>query len=150
MNSACNMECPLCFANAGAGFSLTLNEVEAILDNFVATEGQPEVVQFSGGEPSIHPEIISMIKAAQARQIPHVMLNTNGKRIAQDDAFLAELAEVKPSIYFQFDGFESETYRVIRGEPELLSREAPRTGSPGRDRVSGHPCPGHRARCQRA
>jgi tetraether lipid synthase len=123
VNSACNMDCPLCFASAGAGFSLTLNEVEAILDDFVAREGQPEVVQFSGGEPSIHPDIIPMIKAAQARRIPHVMLNTNGKRIAQDDEFLAELAEIKPSIYFQFDGFESETYRVIRGEPGLLAEK---------------------------
>jgi hypothetical protein len=38
------------------------------------------------------------------------MHNTIGKRIATDDRFLAELAEVRPSIYFQFDGFDSETY----------------------------------------
>ena len=59
------MDCPLCFANAGHGFSLTLSEVEEILDHFVATEGNPEVVQFSGGEPSIHPEIIPMLRAAK-------------------------------------------------------------------------------------
>lgn len=123
VNSACNMHCPLCFANAGAGFSLTLSEVEEILDHFVATEGRPEVVQFSGGEPSIHPEIIPMLRAAKARQIPHVMLNTNGKRIATDDSFVAELAELQPSIYFQFDGFEAETYRVIRGEADLLDEK---------------------------
>src|SRR6266487_3731200 len=51
VNSACNMDCPLCFANAGAGFNLTLEEVEGILDHLVETEGNPEVVQFSGGEP---------------------------------------------------------------------------------------------------
>ena len=55
VNSACNMTCPLCFANAGAGFNLTLGEVEEILDHFVETEGNPQVVQFSGGEPSITP-----------------------------------------------------------------------------------------------
>src|SRR6266480_2261545 len=53
VNSACDMDCPLCFANAGAGFNLTLEEVEGILDHLVETEGNPEVVQFSGGEPSI-------------------------------------------------------------------------------------------------
>ena len=88
VNSACNMECPLCFANAGAGFNLTLEEVEGMLDHLVETEGHPEVVQFSGGEPSIHPQIIEMIRAAKQRQIMYVMLNTNGKRIAEDDAFL--------------------------------------------------------------
>jgi len=69
VNSACNMNCPLCFADAGRGFNLTLEEVEAILDHFVATEGNPQVVQFSGGEPSIHPQIIPMLKAALARNI---------------------------------------------------------------------------------
>jgi len=42
VNSACNMQCPLCFAKAGAGFSLTLEKVEEILDGFVRTEGYPE------------------------------------------------------------------------------------------------------------
>jgi len=51
------------------------------------------------------------------------MLNTNGRRIAHDDDFLAQLAEVKPLIYFQFDGFESETYRLIRGEADILAEK---------------------------
>ncbi len=123
INSACNMECPLCFADAGAGFNLTLEEVEGILDHLVETEGNPEVVQFSGGEPSIHPQIIEMMKAAKKRNIRHVMLNTNGKRIADDDVFLRQLAELHPSIYFQFDGFTPETYRVLRGEPDILPQK---------------------------
>ncbi len=123
VNSACNMECPLCFANAGAGFNLTLEEVEGMLDHLVATEGNPEVVQFSGGEPSIHPQIVPMMRAAKARDIRYVMLNTNGKRIADDDEFLADLADIRPSIYFQFDGFASETYRILRGEPDILEQK---------------------------
>ncbi|BCL77782.1 radical SAM protein [Ktedonobacteria bacterium brp13] len=123
VNSACNMDCPLCFANAGAGFNLTLEDVEGILDHLVETEGNPEVVQFSGGEPSIHPQIIDMIKAAKKRNIRHVMLNTNGKRIADDDEFLRQLGELRPSIYFQFDGFAAETYRVLRGEPDILPQK---------------------------
>jgi uncharacterized radical SAM superfamily Fe-S cluster-containing enzyme len=113
----------LCFADAGAGYNLTLEEVEDILDHFVATEGDPEVIQFSGGEPTIHPQIIEMMQAAQERNITAVMLNTNGRRIAYDDAFLAQLAEVKPLIYFQFDGFDPQTYRIIRGEADLLAEK---------------------------
>ncbi|MGD9934593.1 MAG: radical SAM protein [Dehalococcoidia bacterium] len=120
VNSACNMDCPLCFANAGAGFNLSVEEVEDILDRFVDTEGNPEFVQFSGGEPTIHPQLPAMLRAAKARGIPHVMINTNGRRIATDDAFLAEIAEIRPSIYFQFDGFEDATYVAIRGEPGLF------------------------------
>lgn len=123
VNSACNMDCPLCFADAKPGFSLSLEEVEAMLDDYVRTEGNPEVVQFSGGEPTIHPQIIDFVRAAAARNITFVMINTNGKRIAKDDRFLAELNEVRPSLYFQFDGFDSNTYRVIRGEPDILEEK---------------------------
>jgi hypothetical protein len=123
VNSACNMDCPLCFAEAGPGFSLTVEEVEAMLDDFVRTEGSPEVVQFSGGEPTIHPQIIDFVKAAKDRGIPFVMINTNGKRIARDDRFLEQLNQARPSLYFQFDGFDAETYRIIRGEPGILEEK---------------------------
>jgi uncharacterized radical SAM superfamily Fe-S cluster-containing enzyme len=123
VTSACDMDCQLCFADAGAGFKLTLKEVEEILDGFVATEGAPEVVQFSGGEPTIHPQILPMLRAARARDIGMVMLNTNGRRIARDDDFLAELADIRPAIYFQFDGFEPATYGRLRGEPNLLNEK---------------------------
>ena len=68
VNSNCNMDCPLCFSEARPGFSLTLEEVEQMLDDLVRTEGNPEVVQFSGGEPTIHPQIIEFVRAAQARR----------------------------------------------------------------------------------
>jgi uncharacterized radical SAM superfamily Fe-S cluster-containing enzyme len=123
VNSVCNMNCPLCFSEARPGFSLTMEEVEQMLDDFVRTEGAPEVVQFSGGEPTIHPQIIDFVRAAKSRGIPFVMINTNGKRIARDDRFLEQLNEVRPSLYFQFDGFDSETYRVLRGEPDILEEK---------------------------
>ncbi len=123
VNSTCNMNCPLCFSEARPGFNLTMEEVEQMLDDYVRTEGTPEVLQFSGGEPTIHPQIIDFVRAAKARGIRHVMINTNGKRIASDDRFLAQLKEVWPSIYFQFDGFDCETYRIIRGEPDILEEK---------------------------
>jgi 7,8-dihydro-6-hydroxymethylpterin dimethyltransferase len=123
VNSACNMSCPLCFSTAGPGFSLTLEEVEAMLDELVRTEGTPEVVQFSGGEPTIHPQIIEFVTAAQARGIRFVMINTNGRRIARDDDFVAQLAEVKPSFYFQFDGFGRKTSLALRGEADIVDEK---------------------------
>jgi uncharacterized radical SAM superfamily Fe-S cluster-containing enzyme len=61
VNSGCNLDCPICFANAGVGFSLTMEQVEFMLDRFVETEGDPGVIQFSGGEPTIHPDLMQMI-----------------------------------------------------------------------------------------
>ena len=119
VNTACNLNCPVCFANAGIGFSITLAQAEGMLDRFIEIEGDPEVIQFSGGEPTIHPQLLEMIQAAQDRGVRQVMVNTNGVRIARDDKFLESLARLKPVIYFQFDGLRRETYRTIRGEDLL-------------------------------
>ncbi len=117
VNTGCNLACPTCFANAGAGYNLTMEEVELMLDRFVKTEGDPEVVQFSGGEPTLHPLLFDMIRMAQDKGIRHVMINTNGRRIAQEPAWARRLAELNPMIYLQFDGLEDDTYLKLRGEP---------------------------------
>ena len=78
-----------------------------------------------------------MMRAAQQRGIPNVMLNTNGKRIATDDLFLAELAEVRPNMYFRFDGFDSGTYRIILRRAIYPSEEAEGAPPAGRDRLHG-------------
>ncbi len=122
VNTACNLDCPICFAESGTrqnghGFSLTLEQVEAMLDSFVRAEGEPEAVQLSGGEPSIHPEILDMLAAAKRRGIPLVMLNTNGIRLARDPRFAPALAELGIHVYLQFDGFEESTQLAIRGKP---------------------------------
>mgnify|MGYP000026399833 FL=1 len=119
VNTGCNLNCPVCFANAGVGYSLTMEQVEFMLDRFVETEGDPEVIQFSGGEPTIHPDLMEMIQAAKDRGIRQIMVNTNGVRIARDDKFLDDLAKQNPVIYFQFDGLRPETYLTIRGEDFL-------------------------------
>jgi uncharacterized radical SAM superfamily Fe-S cluster-containing enzyme len=119
VNTACNLNCPICFANAGIGYSLTMEQVERMLDRFVEIEGDPEVVQFSGGEPTVHPQLLDMIQAARDRGIRQVMVNTNGVRLARDDRFLESLAKLEPVIYFQFDGLRRETYETIRGEDLL-------------------------------
>ncbi len=125
VNSACNLDCPLCFANSGThnahNFELTFEQVNFMLDKFVAAEGNPEVIQFSGGEPSLHPRILDFIELAQQKGIGYVMLNTNGLRIARDDKFLAGLQRLKPHIYLQFDGFDPETNQILRGKPDLVT-----------------------------
>ncbi|MHA7703775.1 methyltransferase domain-containing protein [Mycobacterium sp. ML4] len=123
VNTHCNLDCPICFADSGHqpdGYALTLTQCEKMLDTLVEAEGEPEVVMFSGGEPTIHKQILDFVDAAQARPIRTVIVNTNGIRLASDRRFVAHLAERnRPGrpvhIYLQFDGVEETTHRQIRG-----------------------------------
>ena len=104
-----------------------------MLDAFVAAEGEPEAVQLSGGEPSIHPQILEMLAAAKARGIPLVMLNTNGIRLARDPRFAPALAALGIHVYLQFDGFDDATHLAIRGRrlQEIKQRALDRCAAAG-------------------
>jgi len=123
VNTGCNLDCPICFADSGHqpdGYSITVEQCAAMLDAFVAAEGEPEVVMFSGGEPTIHKHLLDFVDLAQARPIKAVNVNTNGIRLASDRQFAAALGERNQdgrivNIYLQFDGFEERTHNEIRG-----------------------------------
>ena len=119
VNQACNLACPVCFANAADvhGSHRPLAEIEAMLDALVASEGEPDLVQISGGEPTIHPQFFEILDAVKARPIRHVMINTNGLRIAQEPDFVDRLASYTPrlEVYLQFDSLSDEALMDLRG-----------------------------------
>ena len=127
INDACNLSCPVCFADSSPQRTRhrTLAEVDAMLETLVASEGSPDLVQISGGEPTIHPQIIAVLQLAKSKPIRHVMLNTNGIRIATDKAFVAELAALKPGfeVYLQFDSLRREALENLRGADLRKVRE---------------------------
>jgi uncharacterized radical SAM superfamily Fe-S cluster-containing enzyme len=128
VNSACNLDCPVCFADSGRHhpdhFSLTREQFARMLEAFVAAEGEPEVIQLSGGEPTIHPQILDFVAMARERGVRIVMVNTNGIRLARDRAFAGELAALGAHVYLQFDGLAEATHLAMRGRDlrELKAR----------------------------
>jgi uncharacterized radical SAM superfamily Fe-S cluster-containing enzyme len=115
----CNLECPICYASSGpsrTGYR-PIQQIEQMLDTIVRNEGRPDVVQVSGGEPTLHPDFFRVLDLARQRPIQHLMLNTNGIRIARDDGFAERLAEYMPGfeIYLQFDSFEASALKELRG-----------------------------------
>lgn len=115
----CNLRCPICYANSSPEREQfrSLETIETMLDAIVANEGEPDVVQISGGEPTIHPRFFDILDAAKRRPIKHLMVNTNGLRIASDPAFAERLASYMPGfeLYLQFDSFEEKALRELRG-----------------------------------
>ncbi len=115
----CNLTCPICYADSSPerqGFR-PLAQIERMLDAVVEAEGEPDVVQLSGGEPTLHPDFFAVLAAARARPIRHLMINTNGLRIARDPEFIERLAEHRQGteVYLQFDSFERAALEELRG-----------------------------------
>lgn len=119
VTDACNLRCPICYAESGPErqHHRSMSMIESMLDAIIANEGEADVVQISGGEPTIHPEFFAILDAAKKRPIRHLMVNTNGIRIARDEAFAQRLASYKPlfEIYLQFDSLQAQPLELLRG-----------------------------------
>lgn len=130
----CNLSCPICYADSGAEeFSSkdlqrrhrSIEQIEHMIENVVANEGEPDIVQISGGEPTIHPEFFQILDFAKSKPIKHLMINTNGMRIAIDREFCDRLSQYMPGIevYLQFDSFEADALKELRGADVRAIRE---------------------------
>ena len=123
----CNLQCPICYAASGPSRQSfrSLAQIEQMFDAVIRNEGEPDVVQISGGEPTLHPEFFTVLDMAKARPIKHLMVNTNGIRIAQEEAFAERLAKYMPGfeIYLQFDSFEQRALMALRGADLRRVRE---------------------------
>lgn len=119
ITESCNLTCPMCYASSGPGGKhLRLSDCCNAIDQLVAYEGRAEILQLSGGEPTVHPEFEEIFRYACGQAIDVVMINTNGIRIARDERLRELLAELRKrcEVYLQFDGFRGEEALALRGE----------------------------------
>lgn len=125
ITTACDLECPVCFADAGGNGHRSLAEIESMLDACVqSANGKPDILQISGGEPACHPQLIPVLRAAKARPFRYVMLNTNGLAIADERLSCADLKSLGHGfeVHLQFDGLDDAVYATLRGRA-LLDRK---------------------------
>jgi hypothetical protein len=120
ITSQCNLTCPACFTQSSPAASLYLpldQVLRAVETAIEREEGRLDVVMLSGGEPTVHPHIRDIVERLAALPITRIIVNTNGTRLASDDAFLDFIASYRDrvEIYLQYDGQRESTHRYLRG-----------------------------------
>jgi len=123
ITDGCNLSCPMCYAVSGPGQRhKSLEDIKLAIDRLVLAEGRAEVVQLSGGEPTLHPQLLAAVEYALQQPIDYVMINTNGIRLAKDAELVERLAEHRHrvEIYFQLDALDDSQIEQLRGEAGLL------------------------------
>lgn len=115
----CNIKCATCIAGScpGGQMYISLEDMNKIIDTLYLEKETIDLLMLSGGEPTIHPQIFDIIDLCKRRGVRHLMIISNGVRIAKDENFVKELAKRKQNleIYLQFDSLRSESLLDIRG-----------------------------------
>ena len=127
ITDACNLTCPTCFTASSPqkARAMTVAELDAKLERLLAGGRKDvDIVQLSGGEPTIHPDLERMIEVCFARGIRRVYVNTNGVKLGKDPDLAKRLGalggnDARLQIYLQLDGLRDETSSLIRGRRGL-------------------------------
>jgi 7,8-dihydro-6-hydroxymethylpterin dimethyltransferase len=123
LTNRCNLSCPLCFADAASTsdrYYLDLDTVRRMLSALLALEPVPcRHIQFSGGEPTLHPQFLDIVRMSREMGFNHVQVATNGSRFGSEE-YVARCEEAGlHTLYLQFDGMSDDVYLRLRGQPLL-------------------------------
>ncbi|MGC1381210.1 MAG: radical SAM protein [Candidatus Baltobacteraceae bacterium] len=120
LTTQCNLTCPACYTSSSPALSHYLpleSAVQAVETAIEREDGRLDVVMLSGGEPTVHPRIRELIERLCALPITRILLNTNGVRLANEEALLDFLGGLRDrvEVYLQYDGQRAETHARLRG-----------------------------------
>jgi len=116
ITSACNLDCPICYTinkNEGA-HRMSVEDLERILGHLAADHDEIDIINFTGGEPTLHPQLPEFLEMCRKAGIRRLTISTNGLRL-RDESYVRKLAALDARIVLSLDTFRPETDRVLLG-----------------------------------
>ncbi len=127
LTNRCDLTCPICFANSnvsGFVYEPSYDEVVEMLKSFRSEEPvSGRMIQFSGGEPTLHPRFLDILRTAREMGFSHIQIASNGINLS-DPKFAQECYKAGlHTVYLQFDGTSDEAYKRTRGKALFAVKE---------------------------
>lgn len=116
VTDACNLSCPVCYADAKGDRMIPLAELRLRVERLVALKGTIDSVQVTGGEATMHPEFWGIVEFLYGLAgVSRVYLPTNGIAFAKPE-FTAKLRPFrdKAMVLLQYDGERPHTDARLR------------------------------------
>ena len=117
VTNACNLDCPICFTynRPDRKYFMSREELRSLLDKLIARAGPFDLMNITGGEPTLHPQIVELLKECRRPEIGRVTMNSNGLRLATDEDLCRALADLGIYVILSFDTFRGDRALKIYG-----------------------------------
>jgi MoaA/NifB/PqqE/SkfB family radical SAM enzyme len=114
ITDACNFSCKVCGANAKHGTDANFLDKDQIISRLHQIKRDGGVLaNFFGGEATLHPDILEVVKAAHCLGL-NTGIATNGYKLGTNLCFVQELKEAGlDRACLQFDSFNRESLRKL-------------------------------------
>ena len=109
---------PRLIANANASgylYEPSFEDVMKMLD-MLATQKPVRAnrIQFSGGEPTVRPDFLEIVRRARQKEFDYIQVNTNGIKMAEFEFAESAREAGVDNLYLQFDGLTDDVYKKTR------------------------------------
>lgn len=114
----CNLDCPICFTfnRPDSKYFKSAEETKRIVGHVVEQSGGVQLINITGGEPTLHPDLFAVLDACRHESIGRITMNTNGIRIAGDRRFAQKIKDANVQIVLSVDTFDPEKSVAIHGK----------------------------------
>ncbi len=126
ITNACDLRCPICFTynRPDEVWFMSPDELDRHLDFVLAATGGVDLVNVTGGEPTMHPQLAELLRRCRRPGIGRVTVNTNGLRLARDPALVAALAETGAYAILSLDTLDAARSVRLHGKDIVREKRA--------------------------
>ena len=116
ITSACNLDCPICYTinKNEAAHQMSAHDLSTILRHLAEDHDEVDIINFTGGEPTLHPQLLDFLAMCRDAGIRRLTISTNGLKL-RDESYVRKLAALDARIVLSLDTFRPETDRVLLG-----------------------------------
>ncbi len=118
VTNACNLGCPICFTynRPDRTYFMSVEEMERTVDWIIASSDRVDLINITGGEPTLHPRILDLLRCCKRPEIGRITMNSNGLRLAEDPDLCEQLAALGAYVILSFNTFDPKTALLLHGK----------------------------------
>jgi len=118
VTNACNLKCPICFTynRPDRIYHMSVEEMERTVDWIIESSDRVDLINITGGEPTLHPRILDLLRSCRRTEIGRITMNSNGLRLAEDPELCEQLAEMGVYVILSFNTFDHKTALTLHGK----------------------------------
>ncbi|MDR1396105.1 MAG: radical SAM protein [Deltaproteobacteria bacterium] len=126
ITNQCQLACPICFTHNRTDlvYHKSLADVARILEAIEEKSVSLDLINLTGGEPTLHPELALILKMCAARSFGQVSVNTNGLKLAESEELAEMILESGAEVVLSLDTLDPRTSRIIHGADIVRSKLA--------------------------
>jgi hypothetical protein len=111
------LSCPICFTynRKDRLYYMPVEEMQRTVDWVIDSSGPVDLINVTGGEPTLHPAILDILRCCQRPEIGRITMNSNGLRLAEDPSLCERLAELGVHVILSFNTFDRAASRQLHG-----------------------------------